>query len=71
VEVGVFEGVTVMVPVSVGVGVFDSVRVMVGVPVKPGLSSIYHLSAMAVLVPLTFCICSGLRTRGKLKKPVM
>ena len=66
-----FEGVNVMVPVRVGVGVIEGVRVRVGVPVKPGLRSIYHFSAMAVLVPLTFCICSALRERGKRKKPAI
>ena len=59
----------VIVGVRVGVGVMVGVRVRVGVPVNSGLRSIYHFSAMAVLVALTCCICCALMGTGKLKKP--
>ena len=67
----VFVGVNVTVGVWVRVGVIEGVRVIVGVLVNPGLSSIYQRSAMAVLVPLTFFICSGLRGSDKVRKPTI
>ena len=69
--VDVVVGLTVAVGVCVRVGVIEGVRVIVGVPVKPGLSSIYQRSAMAVLVLLTFFNCSGLKGSDKVRKPTI
>ena len=64
-------GVNETVGVRVGLGVIEGVRVAVGVCVNPGRRSIYHRSAMAVLVAFTFFICCSLRGKDRVRKPAI